>query len=305
MRIWDKVKETGKTIGEKASQGAKAISDEIARRQEEARLKDKLLGDFSLADLKGFCKFYGYSDPDPTYEDGNGRTRHRKPDRGDWFDLCKEKSIDKLRKYAEKDRRISQDARNTLIEINKFQGGTTATSQKEAVREEPKEPVVARTNSATEQEKNPVDSDFEEILSMIRTKYEEAIRDAFFIDENQFNDHLVGYLRAKFEDKHRIEDTHRIHRDTGDIFIDGKYVLELKYADSIGTMDKGATEAKRYKEKGYAGVAFIILDIGKLTGSLPQYKRWYEDEGAKVIILRGKGERKKTKKIRGIFIEKS
>lgn len=302
MGIWDKVKETSKTIGQKAGHGVKVISDELARRQEEARLKDKLLGDFSLADLKGFCKFYGYSDPDPTYEDANGRTRHRKPDRGDWFDLCKNKSIDKLKKYAEKDRRISQDARDTLIEISKFQAVTTATSQKDMVREESKESAVAQINTVAEQQKTSVLSSFDEILSVIENNYENAIRDQFFTDEDQFNDNLVSYLRAKFGDKYRIENTRKLHRDNGDIFIDGKYVLELKYADSIGTLDKGATEAKRYKEKGYPGVAFVILDVGKLTSSLAQYKRWYEDEGAKVIILRGKGERKKPKKI--VFIEK-
>ncbi len=297
MGIWDKVKEAGNKVKDATASGVKAVSDEIARRQEEARLKSKLLGDFSLADLKGFCKFYGYSDPDPTYEDTNGKIKHRKPDRGDWIDLCMDKSLDKLKKYAEKDRRISQDARDTLIEIEKFQLGTSGTSQNNVVLEEPKESTVAQTqtNIVIKQQSTSTSSSFDEILSAIKD-YGNIIIDQFFTDEGQFNDNLVSYLRAKFGGKYRIENTRKLHRDNGDIFIDGKYVLELKYADSMGTLDKGMTEAKRYKEKGYPGVAFVVLDIGKLTSNLPQYKKWYEDEGAKVIILKGNGERKKPKK---------
>ncbi len=296
MGIWNKVKETGKVIKDTAKEKAKSISDELARQAEERRNKEKLLSNFYLEDMKGICKQYGYSGPDPYEEDENGKRHKITLEREDWFRYCMTLSLDKLKKYAEKDRRISQDVRDTLIRIDEAQKESTISSQKETVYERPQEVSTIEKPLVETSQAVSIPSDFEEILSTIRTKYEDAIRDAFFTGEDQFNDHLVGYLRAKFEDKHRIEDTHKLHRDTGDIFIDGKYVLELKYADSIGTLDKGATEAKRYKEKGYPGVAIIILDIGKLTGSLPQYKRWYEEEGAKVIILRGKGERKSVKK---------
>ena len=304
MGIWDKVKDTGKAIGAKASQGAKAISDEIARRQEENRLKDKLLGDFSMEDLKGFCKFYGYPDPDPTYEDENGRTRHRKPDRGDWFDLCKEKSMDKLKKYAEKSRQISQDARETLMEIDKFQGVNTKSGN---TYTEPKVMVEDRTQADESKPNTPniapiLDSEFSELLSYIEIKYQKIINDATFSDEDGFTDNLVSSLRSAFPDM-QIENTRRLHRDTGDIFVNGKYVFELKYADNEGTLNKGLQEAIRYKEKNYPGVAFIILDIGEMQGRLTQYKRWYEGNNAKVIILSGKGERKKPKKTY-IFREK-
>jgi hypothetical protein len=101
----------------------------------------------------------------------------------------------------------------------------------------------------------------------------------------------------------QIENTRRLYRDSGDIFINGKYVLELKFADNEGTLNKGLQESLRYKEKNYPGVAFIILDIGQMQGKLAQYQRGYERDDAKVIILSGKGARKKVKKT-FIFREK-
>ncbi|MCL4362896.1 hypothetical protein M1439_00415 [Candidatus Marsarchaeota archaeon] len=304
MGLWDKVKETGKTIGQKAGQGAKAISDEIARRQEEGRLKDKLLSNFSIEDLKGFCKFYGYSKPDPTYEDENGRTRHRKPDREDWVDLCKEKSIDKLRKYAAKNRQLSQDARETLIEIDRFQEGTvksdTTYTEPKAMTEDKTDVNNSKPN--TSDLAAIPDFEFSQLLSYIEIKYQKIINDATFSDEDGFTDNLVSSLRSAFPEM-QIENTRRLHRDTGDIFVNGKYVFELKYADNEGTLNKGLQEAIRYKEKNYPGVAFIILDIGEMQGRLTQYKRWYEGNNAKVIILAGKGERKRPKKTY-IFREK-
>lgn len=300
MGLWDKVKDTGKAIGEKAGQGAKAISDEIARRQEEARLKDKLLSDFSGEDLKGFCKFYGYSGPDPYEEDDNGRRKKRALDRSDWYNYCMDKSIDKLKKYAEKNRQISQDARETLIEIDKFQGRDTA---RQNTYDEPRTNIEKETkpdmNNVNPTQDNP---NFSKLLSYIETTYQKIINDATFSDEDGFTDNLVSSLRSAFPDM-QIENTRRLHRDTGDIFVDSKYVFELKYADNEGTLNKGLQEAIRYKEKNYPGVAFIILDIGEMQGRLSQYKRWYERDGANVIILSGKGERKKPKKTY-IFKEK-
>ena len=303
MSFWDKVKDTGKAIGEKAGKGAKAISDEIARRQEEARLKEKLLSDFSGEDLKDFCKFYGYEGPDPTYEDDNGRKRVRKLDRADWVDYCMDKSIDKLKKYAEKNRQISQDSRETLIEITKFQTGTSTTIQN--TYNEPKQTIKSETD-INEAKISPINTatnpEFTEILSYIETKYQKIINDATFSDEDGFTDNLVTSLRSAFPEM-QIENTRRLHRDTGDIFVNGKYVFELKYADNEGTLNKGLQEAIRYKEKNYPGVAFILLDIGEMQGRLTQYKRWYEGNNAKVIILSGKGQRKKPKKT-FIFREK-
>jgi len=296
MSLWDKVKETGKAVKDTAAKGVKTISDEMARQAEEKRLKEGLLSTFWLEDMKGLCKQYGYSGPSPYEVDFDTGRKHKvKLEREDWFKYCMGLSLDKLKKYAERNRRISQDAREVLTEIDEKQ--REAFSQVDAIYEESQKMSMTE-NPSTGQTSQvvSVSSDFEEILSAIRTNYEDAIRDQEFNDEDQFNDNLVSYLRAKFGDKHRIENTRKLHRDTGDIFIDGKYVLELKYADNKGTLDTGLQETKRYKEKNYPGVAVIILDVGALTGALSQYKRWYEEDGAKVLILRGKGERKKVKK---------
>ena len=86
-----------------------------------------------------------------------------------------------------------------------------------------------------------------------------------------------------------------------DLLLDGKYALELKYADNTGTLDKGVREVKDYlRHTSY--IAVIMFDVGKLNPeTLDKYRRYYEEERARVIILQGRGGRRKKKK--GVYIE--
>ncbi len=242
--------------------------------------------------MKSICKFYGYAGPDSYEEDENGKKHKVKLERKDWFDYCMTLSLDKLKKYAERDRRLNYEARDVINEINESIGKPSKPQP------EPTQPAVevnVKSTTPINIEIKPSTPEFEEILNAIKNEYEDTIRDQFFRDEDAFNDNLTTFLKTKFGARFGIENTRRFHRDTGDIFINGKYVLEQKYADNPGTLNQGLYELKKYKEKRYTGIAFVILDIGKITPQVLQFKKYYEEEGAKVIIIRGQGERKKQK----------
>jgi len=301
MGLWDNVKEASKKVSkgivDTASAGMKAVSDEIARREQEKRFKKDLLTNFTLNDMKAIINFYGFSGPDPYEEDENGRRHKRKLEREDYYDFCMGLTLDKLKKYAERDRRLSYEVRDVISAINEWTGKPSTASSPTTQPAAAQTQMEVNVKSATPVniEIKPQISEFEEILNAIKNEYEDTIRDQFFRDEDAFNDNLATFLKTKFGNRFSIENTRRLHRDTGDIFINGKYVLEQKYADNTGTLDKGLSELERYREKRYSGVAVVILDTGKITSQVLQYKRWYEERGAKVLILSGKGERKKQK----------
>lgn len=305
MGLWDTVKDAGKAVKDKAVSSGKTISAELQRREESRKLKHDLLANFYLEDMEGICKKYGYSGPQPYKGYVNGRRYKVKLERKDWFSYCMGLPIDKLKKYAYNDRRLSRDAREVLMQIDNIE------KEELGERRERKEEVWQSENENDRTETDLVVqpskmahaiSDFDEILSYIETKYQRIIADVTFSDEDQFTDNLYAALRAAFPNM-QIENTRRLYRDSGDIFINGKYVLELKFADNEGTLNKGLQESLRYKEKNYPGMAFIILDIGQMQSKLAQYQRGYERDDAKVIILSGKGARKKVKKT-FIFREK-
>lgn len=299
MGLWDSVKETGKKVGkgivDTTAAGAKAVSDEMARRAQERQFKEDLLTNFTLNDMKAIINFYGFSGPDPYEEDENGRKHKRKLEREDYYDFCMGLTLDKLKKYAERDRRLSYEVRDTINAINEWTGKPLSSSPPQPATNQTQMEVNVKSTAPVNIEIKPQISEFDEILNAIKNEYEDTIRDQFFRDEDAFNDNLATFLKTKFGNRFSIENTRRLHRDTGDIFINGKYVLEQKYADNTGTLDKGLSELERYREKKYSGVAVVILDTGKITSQVLPYKRWYEDKGAKVLILSGKGERKKQK----------
>jgi len=72
--------------------------------------------------------------------------------------------------------------------------------------------------------------------------------------------------------------------------IDDRYVLELRYANNEGTLNKGLKEVRNYyKLLHYKGVAVIILDIGILgVNKINEYVEDYKEDEAKIIILNAK-----------------
>lgn len=308
MGFLDKLKETGKKVGktvvDTASSGIKNVSEEVARREQEKRLKERLLSNFTLDDMKAFCKKWGYSGPNP-YEEG--RKGKVKLDRAAWFDYCLDISLHKLKSYAQNDKILSYEAKDIINEIDDFEGKPSSAqvlpaSQSVQNNQTQMEVNVKSNNPVNIEIKTQAQSEFDEILNAISTEYENTIRDQFFRDENAFNDNLATFLKTKFGNRFTIENTRRLHGDTGDILINGKYVLEQKYADNISTLNQGLGELKRYRAKGYPGIAFVILDVSKITPQVLEYKKYYEEEGAKVLIIRGQGERKKPRQ--KFFIEK-
>ena len=305
MGLWDNFKETSKKVGKAVinttSAGVKAVSDEIARREQEKNLKEKLLSNFTLDDMKAFVRKWGYDGPNPYEEDKEGRKHKVKLDRDAWFDYCMDFPLNKLKKYAENDRKLSYDARDEIAAINEYFGEQSSTAMPYVETKTPVEAaqpqmeVNVRSSTPVNIEIKPQTAEFDEILNAIRNEYEYTIRDQFFRDEDAFNDNLTTFLKTRFGNRFGIENTRRRHGDTGDILINGKYVLEQKYADNPSTLNQGLGEVKRYKAKRYSGIAFVILDTGKITSQVLEYKKYYEEEGAKVIIIRGQGERRKSK----------
>ena len=205
-------------------------------------------------------------------------------------------SLDKLKKYAERDKRLNYELRDTIVAINEWiKSSQTASKQILPTQNQTQMEVNEETKTPANIEIKPQTAEFDEILNAIRNEYGDTIRDQFFRDEDAFNDNLTTFLKTKFGNRFIIENTRRRHGDVGDIFINGKYVLEQKFADNPGTLNQGLGEVKRYKEKRYQGIAFVILDVGKITPQVLEYKKYYEEEGAKVIIIRGQGARKKQR----------
>ena len=111
---------------------------------------------------------------------------------------------------------------------------------------------------------------------------------------------MIVFLRSKLPN--RVEEEIKTPKGTVDILIDNKYTLELKYADNRGTLEKGVAEVRRYSEI-FNHVAVIILDVNRLSPStLHDYKKYYEQDNAEVIILRGRGGRKKKGKSTQVII---
>ena len=300
MSILDTIKETGKKVGKgianTTSAGLNAVSEGIAKREQEKKFKYDLLNDFSIDDMKAICRFYGYLGPTNYEDDENGRRHKIRLERSNWFNYCMGLSLDKLKKYAERDRRLSYELRDTITAINEWVGNSQMLGQRPLpIQTQTQMEVNVKTATPVNIEIKPQTAEFDEILNAIRNEYEDTIRDQFFRDEDAFNDNLATFLKTKFRNRFRIENTRRRHGDTGDILINGKYVLEQKYADNPGTLNQGLGEVKRYKAKMYLGIAFVILDIGRITPQVLEYKKYYEEEGAKVIIIRGQGARKKQK----------
>ncbi len=149
-------------------------------------------------------------------------------------------SLDKLKKYAEGDRRLSYEARDEINAINDYLGksSTVAMPQSAPVSSveaiQPQMEVNVKSATPVNIEIKPQTTEFDEIFNAIRNEYLDTIRDQFFRDEDAFNDNLATFLKTRFGNRFGIENIRRRHGDSGDILINGKYVLEQKYADNPG-----------------------------------------------------------------------
>ncbi len=258
-----------------------------------------------MAQLKGICKSYGIGEPSPYEEDINGKKHKITLTRTHYLDYAlKRLSLEQIKNFAEKNRiQVYEIMNDYRREIEAIQGAsiTSSTKQDSQYIPEEEEEITEPNNkvsisSTLDTKSGSSNSDFEEVLLGIRSKYQNMISQQVFADEAQFNNNLYTFLMTQYGEKMRIDNKYMMHKE-GDIQINGKGVLELKYADNKGTLALGVTELKQYKDRGFSDMAVIILDVGQISGAVIQeYKRFYEQEGAKVIILQARGKRKKKAK---------
>lgn len=305
----DTLKDSAKKGMHTVSTGAKAlgtnVANEIKRRQAYSKAQRRILDKLDMAQLKGICKFYGIGEPSPYEEDINGKRYKIKLTRTHYLNYTLRRlSLEQIKNFAEKNRIQVYDIVNEYRrEIETIQERSNKYDVKQNFKDipeeedeitEPKSKVTVQNASDTRL--GSINSDFEEILLGIKNKYQNMIAQQVFADESQFNNNLYTFLMTQYGDRMRIENKYSMHRE-GDIQINGQYVLELKYADNKGTLALGVTELKQYKDRGFLDMAVIILDVGQMSGAaIQEYKRYYEQEGAKVIILNARGKRKKKAK---------
>ena len=230
--------------------------------------------------LKRICKDYGIGQP-PQYKEDfiTGERRKRTLRREDYIAYIHRRlSLEQIQQYAQKHK----------IKVYDIIGEKSEKMVKTPQRKEGYSKIKDEQVTKIEVKRQ---SKFEELLGLIEGDFQDAIYDLKISDEKSLNQQLVMFLRMTFSEN--IESEVPTEKGRVDILIDGKYALELKYADNKSTLDKGIAEVKRFS-KLFNFVAVIIFDINILSiNTIIEYKKDYEDLGAEVIILRGRGGRKK------------
>lgn len=136
--------------------------------------------------------------------------------------------------------------------------------------------------------------DLKSIKSIIERDFQDAIKNRSFGNESHLREELTDFLKLILSADVKVDNEVKTDFGILDILINGKYILELKYADNKGTLDKGIAEVKRYKELGKKIIMVILKVRTSNRKDIEQYTKWYREEGAEVIILKVRGKRKKA-----------
>ena len=266
MSFLNKIKETSLEITRKAK-------EEYKKREEIKRQKKLLLNPLTFNELKRV--YENYTGESPRYHEDPITGEKRRLVRADYINALMSKlTVEQIEKLIEKSKK----------------------SKKNKKRKETKE--EKRINSKKiNRNRGAKDKEFEKILKIIKNDYQNRVlysRDVSFSDEKQFRDNLYSYLVSKYPNKSiKLEQSYS--KGKIDILVNGKYVLELKYAQNPASLNAGLKEVKNYK-KEFKNIAVIILDVNKLKHErIKEYKEDYEEDGAKVIILKGNARSKKKK----------
>ena len=132
------------------------------------------------------------------------------------------------------------------------------------------------------------------IKSLVEKEFEKAIRNRVFTNEKHFSEELTEFLKITLPANVRVVKEVKTKMGVVDILIDGNYILELKYADNKGTLDRGIAEVVRYKKLGKP-VIMTILDVGILSPRIiTQYRNYYKENGAEAIVMKAVGYRKRV-----------
>lgn len=291
MGFLDTLGKAAKKGGELAKKGANAVATRIQDAQMEKETKENLLSNFSMNDLTGICKFYGYNGPNPYKTDGNGKRYKIKLDRDNWLDYVMGISIDKIIQYAQNDKRLRYVEKDIIDRINRYWENGNGLPMKTV---EPEEGIVEEhiDNSsskmadkkeleATSKPPQTMDTLYS-VLDMIEKDFEvEPVR-----DEAEFESQLYIFLKTKFGAS-RVQRQVPFRAGRLDILIDNKHALELKLADSSGNLRSLIGQLMEYKND-YPSLAAIILDVGKLNQQdINYYTQFYEKQGVLTVVLRG------------------
>lgn len=270
------------SLKKKISQSIDNVRDTREQHRQEVESKQEALKFYTIKDMKDVCNQYGVGQPPEYHTDIiSGKKIKNKMDRDEYVNfIVKKIPIQYILSYADGHRiRVPMEARP--INTNKTESSHSPAPQR--IPEVPSDPNPIRTELEDK-------SSFEVILNYIRKHFSNDTRDQFFRNEDGFNTALVSSLRSAFRSTFDIQDRRAKRDGSGDIVINGKYVLELKYVNNRSTMNNGFKEIKTYKQR-YERICMVLLDVGEIQGLAQEYERDYRDEGVEVITLQGNSRR--------------
>jgi len=288
MGLLDSLKEGTKKVIE-------AAKENYQRSQEIKSWKEAVASILTFSQIKQLCDEYG-SDPKPyTVDPITGDKEKRSLDRDAYEDFIVNEIPSKFILKFVQEHRIeappypefeeNKIAQQVMQEPPSNYISPKESSKKPETKTETNE-VIAQNTSKTDMNLN----NFNLVMNYIDNEFREHIKSLEISSEDDFGNILLASLRAKFPGMN-IKDVRSQH-NRGDLTIDDQYVLELKYSNSVGTLDKGLKEVRDYyKLLHYKGVAIVILDIGLLgVNKINEYAEDYKEDGAKVIILNAKAK---------------
>ncbi len=136
--------------------------------------------------------------------------------------------------------------------------------------------------------------DLQTIKSIIEKGFQSAIKNRNFGNEKDLSEGLDDFLKLVLPANVKVEKETKTKLGIVDILIDEKYILELKYADNRGTLDRGIAEVIKYKKLGKP-IIIVILDIGVLSSqTISQYCSHYRENGAEAVVIKASGHRERV-----------
>jgi len=133
------------------------------------------------------------------------------------------------------------------------------------------------------------------IKEIIEKDFQKVINNVVFENENHLKDRLAKFLKLNLPTNINIKSEEITKYGVLDILVNNEFIIELKYADNVGTLERGISEIIRYRNFDKE-IIVIILDTGKLNKDIfSRYSEYFKQAGAKVvIIIKAKGKRKRV-----------
>jgi len=138
-----------------------------------------------------------------------------------------------------------------------------------------------------------IDSIF--IKEIIENSFQKVINDVVFENENHLRDKLVKFLKLNLPANINVKSEEITKLGVLDILVNNEFIIELKYADNMGTLERGISEIIRYRNLDKK-IIMVILNTEKLSkNTINKYSEYFKQAGAKVvIIIKAKGKRKRV-----------